>query len=158
MSGKGVRCEADEGSKGGAEITYGSHEWDTRKKPICFAPSRVHQHYRVWIRKELGKMSKDGVIMESNSSWGAPIVLVRKKDETTRLCVDYQRLNSLTALNAYPKPCIEELINKLGGTIYLTTLDLAWGYWLAPMAKNANKKMTFITPHSLFRFEVMPFG
>ena len=103
-------------------------------------------------------MLEDGVIVESNSSWGAPIVLVKKKDGMTRLCVDFQRLNSLTALDTYPMPHIEELIDKLGGATYLTTLDLARGYWQVPIAENAKEKTAFVTPHGLFQFEVMPFG
>ena len=79
-----------------------------------------------------------------------------------KVCVDFRRLNSLTALDAYPMPCIEELIDNLGGTTYLTTLDLAWGYWQVPMAENAKEnareKTAFVTPHSLFQFEVMPSG
>ena len=94
-------------------------------KPIWLAPYQIPQCRRVWLKEDLGRMSEDGVIVESNSSWGAPIVLVKKKDGTTRLCVDFRRLNSLTALNAYPMLPIEELIDKLDGATYLTTLDLA---------------------------------
>ena len=71
--------------------------------------------------------------------------------------MDFRRLNSLTALDAYPMPRIEELIDKLGGATYLTTLDLAWGYWQVPMAENAKQKTAFVTGHGLFQFEVMPF-
>ena len=73
-------------------------------------------------------MLEDNVIIKSNNSWGAPIVHVKKKDRMTRLRVDYRKLNSLTALDAYPIPHIEEFIDKLGGDTYLTTLDLALGY------------------------------
>ena len=127
-------------------------------KPIRLAPYQVPQCHKVWLKEELGRMLEDGVIVESNSSWGALIVLVKKKDGTTRLCVDFRRLNSLTALDAYPMPRIEELIDKLGGATYLTTLDLAQGYWQVPMAENAKEKTAFVTPHGLFQFEVMPFG
>ena len=57
-------------------------------KPIRLAPYRVPQCHRVWLKEELGRMLEDGAIVESNSSWGAPIVLVKKKDGTTRLSVD----------------------------------------------------------------------
>ena len=72
--------------------------------------------------------------------------------------MDFRRLNSLTALDAYPMPRIEELIDKLGGATYLTMLELARGYWQVPMAENAKEKTAFVTPHGLFQFEIMPFG
>ena len=102
-------------------------------------------------------MLEDSVTVESNSIWRGPIVLVKKKDGATQLCVDYQRLNSLTVLDAYPMPCIEQLIDRLGGATYLTILDLARGYWQVPMSENAEEKTAFVRPHGLFQFEIMPF-
>ena len=127
-------------------------------KPIRLAPYWVPQCHMVWLKEELGRILEDGVIVESNSSWGAPIILVKKKNGMTRLFVDFRRLNSLTALDAYPMPCIVELIDKMGGATYLTTLDLARGYWQVPITENAKEKTALVTPHGLFHFEVMPFG
>ena len=67
-----------------------------------------------------------------------------------RLCVDYRRLNMVTAVDAYPMPCIDDLINRLGRARYITTLDLACGYWEVPMAEEDQAKTAFTTPMGLY--------
>ena len=103
-------------------------------------------------------MSEDGIIEESVSPWGAPVVLVKKKDGSHRFCIDYRRLNEKADLDAYPMARIEELIDRLGGAQYLITINLAGGYWQVPMADKAKELMAFVTPYGQFQFKVMPFG
>ena len=104
------------------------HDIDVKgSKPIRLSPNRVPQMYRGWMREELDRMSEDEIIEESVSPWGAPVVLVKKKDGSLRFCIDYRRLNGKADLDAYPMPRIEELIDRLGGAQYLTTIDLARG-------------------------------
>ena len=74
-------------------------------------------------------MQKSGLIEPSTSEWASPIVLVKKKDGTLQLCVDYQKLNAVSQADAYPMPRIDELIDRLGQARYITTLDLTRGYW-----------------------------
>ena len=69
-------------------------------------------------------MLKHGFIEESHSEWRAPIVLVKKKDGTLRLCVDYCQLNSISVMDAYPIPQIDELIDRLGQADLISTMDL----------------------------------
>ena len=69
------------------------------------------------------------VIVESYSPYAAPVVLVRKKDGSLRLCVDYRRLNATTVGDAYPLPRIQESLDALVGAQYLLRLDLASGYY-----------------------------
>ena len=99
-----------------------------------------------------------GVIEPSQSEWSSPIVVVKKKDGNIRLCIDYRRLNSTTPFDAYPMPRTDELIDRLGGAKYITTLDLAKGYWQVPMKEEDKAKTAFTTPNGLFQFKVMPFG
>ena len=121
-------------------------------------PYRVPFAYRETVLQELEEMERTGVIEPSTSEWAAPIVLVKKKDGTFRFCVDYRRLNSVSQVDAYPMPRIDELIDCLGKAKYISTLDLARGYWQVPMAEESRHKTAFTTPYGLYQFRVMPFG
>ena len=103
-------------------------------------------------------MKASGVIEPSTSDWAAPIVVVRKKDGGIRLCVDFRRLNSVSRMDAYPMPRIDELLDQIGKARYITTLDLTRGYWQVPVAVDARPKTAFTTPLGLYQFKVMPFG
>ena len=103
-------------------------------------------------------MEQAGTIERSASEWAAPIVLVKKKDSTLRLCVDYRRLNAVSQTDAYPMPWIDELIDRLGDAKYITTLDLSHGFWQVPVRKEDQYKAAFTTPYGLFQFRVMPLG
>ena len=68
--------------------------------------------------KELEEMKASGVIEPSTSDWAAPIVVIRKKDGGIRLCVDFRRLNSVSRMDAYPMPWIDELLDQIRGSIF----------------------------------------
>ena len=103
-------------------------------------------------------MEAGGIIELSSSEWASPIVLVKKKANSLRLCVDYRKLNGLTPADAYPMPRLDDLIDKLGKAKYITTLDLTRGYWQVPVKPEARPKTAFVTPFGLYQFTVMPFG
>ena len=126
--------------------------------PVRLPPYRLPYAYRDAVKAEIEDMLKHGVIEESHSEWSAPIVLVKKKDGTLRLCVDYCQLNSISVMDAYPMPRIDELIDRLGQAKFISTMDLNRGYWQVPMAEEAKAKTAFVTPFGLFQFNVMPFG
>lgn len=79
------------------------------------------------------EMLTQGVIVPSASQWASPVVLVRKKDGGTRFCVDYRRLNSITKLDEFPLPRVDDTLDLLSGANFFTTLDLASGYWQVPV-------------------------
>ena len=110
------------------------------------------------VAKQLAKMQKEGVIQPSSSPWASAIVLVRKKDGGLRICVDHRQLNSVTKLDTFPLPRIDDLLDQLGSAKYFTTLDLAAGYWQIRVADDSIEKTAFITSNGLFEFRVMPFG
>ena len=85
-----------------------------------------------------------------------PIVLVRKKDGTLRMCVDYRRLNTVAEADAYLMPRVDDLIDSLGKARYVTTIDLTRGYWQVPVLPEWRPYTTFATPNGLFQFKVMP--
>ena len=93
-----------------------------------------------------------------DSAWSSPTVLVKKKDGTTRFCIDYRRLNQATYVDAYPLPHIEDSLNTLGGARFFCSLDLASGYWQVEMDAADLEKTAFVTQGGLYEFRVMPFG
>ena len=127
-------------------------------RPVRLPPYRIPQAYKDSVRREIQEMLDGGLIEPCCSAWSAPIVLVKKKDGSLRICVDYRRLNSVSEFDAYPMPRIHDLIDLLGKAKFITTLDLTKGYWQVPVAKPSRHKTAFATPFGLFQFNVMPFG
>ena len=103
-------------------------------------------------------MLKAGIATPSKSPWASPIVLVKKKDGSTRFCTDYRKLNSITKKDVYPIPRLDDALDRLGGCKYFTSLDMASGYWQIPVAEKDRAKTAFITPDGLYEYNVMPFG
>ena len=102
-------------------------------------------------------MLAEGVIEPSQSDWASPIVLVRKKDGSIRLCVDYRKLNAQSKVDAYPMPRIEDILDRVGKANFITTLDLARGYWQVPVSDEDRHKTVFTSPFGLYQFCVMSF-
>ena len=92
------------------------------------------------------------------SPWASPMVLVTKKDGSTRFCVDYRRLNVLMTKDAYELPRIDDSLRLLDNQQWFSTMYLASGYWQVAMSPEAKRKAAFVTNEWLFQFWVMPFG
>jgi len=96
--------------------------------PVKLPPYRMLYAYCDSVNKELQEILDTGIIESSRSAWASPIIIVKNKDGNIQLCLDYRRLNSVTSPDAYPMPRIDELIDRLGTSKYITTLDLSRGY------------------------------
>ncbi|GFV64241.1 retrovirus-related Pol polyprotein from transposon opus [Trichonephila clavipes] len=88
-------------------------------------------------------MKNNDVIEPSSSPWASPIVLVRKKEGSTRFCVDYRRLNDVTKKDSYPLPRIDDTLDKLAGNSWFSTLDLKSGYWQVELHPDAHPSATY---------------
>ncbi|KAK9874212.1 hypothetical protein WA026_002568 [Henosepilachna vigintioctopunctata] len=136
-----------------------SHRIDTGNAyPIRQAPRRLPLAKQGEVAELIESMKEKGVIEESSSPWSAPVVLVKKKDGTTRFCVDYRKLNDVTKKDSYPLPRIDDTLTTLAGSKWFSTLDLKSGYWQVKIHPDDREKTAFSTGSGLYQFNVMPFG
>ncbi|GJU29963.1 putative reverse transcriptase domain-containing protein [Tanacetum coccineum] len=99
-----------------------------------------------------------GFIRPSSSPWGAPVLFVKKKDGSFRMCIDYREPNKLTIKNHYPLPRIDDLFDQLQGSQYFSKIDLRSRYHQLRVNEDDIPKTTFRTHYGHFEFTVMPFG
>ena len=98
------------------------------------------------------------MIKPSVSPWGAPIFLIKKKDITLRLCVNYKMLNKITIKNRYPLPRIDDLFDQLKNVVIFSKIDLRSRYHQLKIKESDVSKTTFRTTYRYYEFLVMPFG
>lgn len=135
------------------------HTIDTKDaKPINRNPYPLSLLQRQELLKQISDLRSKGLIQTSHSAWGAPVLFVKKKDDTWRMVVDYRGLNAVTERNTYPLPRIQDCLDRIGNAEYLTKLDLTSGYWQVSVAADDIPKTAFNTQVGKFEFTVMPFG
>lgn len=126
--------------------------------PIYKKPYRIPAIHEKEVEKQLENMLAQNVIQPSKSPWNFPLVIVKKKDGSLRLCVDYRALNNITIKDKFPLPNIDESLLKMSGTRYFTSMDLKSGYWQVAMDPESIPKTAFSTGLGHFEFTVVPFG
>ncbi|GBN72220.1 Retrovirus-related Pol polyprotein from transposon 297, partial [Araneus ventricosus] len=126
--------------------------------PIKQYPKRLPLAKKEEAERLVKEMVDDGIIEESSGPWASPIVLVKKKDGSTRFCVDYRTLNEITIKHSYPLPRIDDTLDALNGSQWFSTLDLKSGYWQVEIQPEDKEKTAFTTGQGLWQFRVMPFG
>ena len=110
------------------------------------------------LERQLREYVGNGWIRPSQSPYGAPILFVKKKDGTTRMCTDYRALNKITKKNVYPLPRIDELLDRLEGAKFFTKIDLRQGYHQIRIAEADVEKTAFRTRYGHYEYLVLPFG
>ncbi|CAC5372800.1 unnamed protein product [Mytilus coruscus] len=128
-------------------------------RPFKEPPRRTPYHLNKVLNDNIDTMLQKEIIEPFHSPWAAGIVLVKKKDDSYRFCIDYRRLNSVTLnKDVYPLPRIDDSLDHLAGNKWYSTLDCCSGYWQVELAENDKHKTAFATRRGLFQFRVMPFG
>ncbi|GJS27252.1 putative reverse transcriptase domain-containing protein [Tanacetum coccineum] len=127
-------------------------------EPISKAPYRMAPVELKELKEQLQEMLENGFIRPSVSPWGAPVLFVKKKDGSMRLCIDYRELNRITIRNRYPLPRIDDLFDQLQGAKYFSKIDLRSGYHQLRVREHDISKTAFRTRYGHYEFLVMPFG
>ncbi|KAJ9536301.1 hypothetical protein OSB04_un000510 [Centaurea solstitialis] len=126
--------------------------------PISKAPYRMAPAEMKELKEQLEDLLSRGFIRPSVSPWGAPVLFVKKKDGSMRLCINYRELNRVTIRNKYPLPRIDDLFDQLQGAKYFSKIDLRSGYHQLRIRDQDIPKTAFRTRYGHYEFIVMPFG
>nr|GEX23305.1 putative reverse transcriptase domain-containing protein [Tanacetum cinerariifolium] len=126
--------------------------------PVVCAPYHLASSELKELSEELKELSEKGFIHLSSSPWGAPVLFVKKKDGSFRMCIDYRELNKLTVKNRYPCMRIDDLFDQLQGSSVYSKIDLQSGYHQLRIREEDIPITSFRTRYGHFEFQVMPFG
>ncbi|GJS49756.1 putative reverse transcriptase domain-containing protein [Tanacetum coccineum] len=125
---------------------------------VARAPYRLALSKMKELSEQLQELSDKGFIRPSSSPWGAPILFVKKKDGSFRMCIDYRELNKLTVKNRYPLLRIDDLFDQLQGSSIYSKIDMRSGYHQLRVREQDIPKTAFRTWYGHYEFQVMPFG
>ncbi|GJU11279.1 putative nucleotidyltransferase, ribonuclease H [Tanacetum coccineum] len=126
--------------------------------PVARAPYRLAPSEMKELSVQLQELLEKGFIRPSSSPWGAPVLFVKKKDGSFRMCIDYRELNKLTIKNRYPLPRIDDLFDQLQGSSVYSKIDLRSGYHQLRIKEEDIPITAFRTRYGHFEFQVMSFG
>lgn len=130
----------------------------TSDTPIYSNARRLSYSEKQKVQDTIEDLLTQNIIRPSNSPYASPIVLVKRKNGDTRLCIDYRNLNKVTARDNFPLPLIEDCLEILEGKQYFTTIDLKNGFHQIKMAPDSIKYTSFVTPNGQYEYMKMPFG
>ncbi|GJR50669.1 putative reverse transcriptase domain-containing protein [Tanacetum coccineum] len=153
-----LRVREEDISKMAFRTRYGHYEFQVMPFGLTNAPAVFMDLMNRELSEQLQELSDKGFIRPSSSPWGAPVLFVKKKDGSFRMCIDYRELNKLTVKNRYPLPRIDDLFDQLQGSNIYSKIDLRSGYHQLRVREQDIPKMAFRTRYGHYEFQVMPFG
>ena len=130
----------------------------TDNEPVKTKSYSVPFRLQETLHREIDTMLNLGIIRPSASPYASPVVTVRKKDGTHRVCIDYRKLNKLTVFDPKPMTSAMDVFEKMSGDCYFTTIDLTKGYWQIGVAEEDIYKTAFVLDNGTYKFVKMPFG
>ncbi|GJY93105.1 putative reverse transcriptase domain-containing protein, partial [Tanacetum coccineum] len=126
--------------------------------PVARAPYRLAPLEMQELSNQLQELADRGFIQPGTSPWGTPVLFVKKKDGSFRMCIDYRELNKLTIKNRYPLPRIDDLFDQLQGSSTYSKIDLRLGYHQLRVRDENIPRTAFRTRYRHYEFQVMSFG
>ncbi|XP_047148293.1 uncharacterized protein LOC124820605 [Vigna umbellata] len=126
--------------------------------PVSIAPYRMAPSELAELKKQIEELMEKQFIRPSASPWGAPVLLVKKKDGSSRLCVDYKQLNKLTIKNKYPLKRINDLMDQLNRATVFSKINLRSGYHQILVKEGDVQKTAFRSRYGHYEYVVMPFS
>nr|GFA55407.1 putative reverse transcriptase domain, ribonuclease H-like domain, aspartic peptidase domain protein [Tanacetum cinerariifolium] len=121
--------------------------------PVARAPYRLAPSEMKELVEQLQELSEKGFIKPSSSPWGAPVLFVKKKDGSFRMCIDYRELNKLTVKNRYPLLRIDDLFDQIQGSSVYSKIDLRSGYHQLRVREEDISKTAFRTRYGHYEFQ-----
>ncbi|GFX67367.1 transposon Tf2-8 polyprotein [Trichonephila clavipes] len=128
------------------------------EEPVCQPPRRLAFTERQEVNKQIEEWLNEGIIRPSSAEYASPIVMVKKKDGSSRMCIDYRKLNQKLVKDKFPLPIIEDLLDTLQEAKVYSTLDLRNGFFHVDVDEDCRKYTSFIVPDGQFEFNKVPFG
>jgi len=126
--------------------------------PIRSKPYNIPIGLRAEVKEQLDEMQRQGLITFSSGEWTSPIVLIKKRDNTWRFCVDYRKLNDITIRTSMALSSIDNAAEIMHGKKYFSTIDLCSGFFQVQLHEESQEKSEFITPWGPYKWKVMPQG
>ncbi|CAH2084482.1 unnamed protein product [Euphydryas editha] len=126
--------------------------------PVYYRPYQLSHSETLRVRDIIKDLLDKQIIEESESDYASPILLVKKKDGSDRMCVDYRKLNEITIKDRFPLPRIDDCLDRLGTNKYFTSLDMATGFHQIPLDPESIPLTAFVTPEGHYQYRKMPYG
>ncbi|BFZ03151.1 hypothetical protein BsWGS_06190 [Bradybaena similaris] len=126
--------------------------------PVKTRPYVIPEHYRERVESEIRELESLKIIQRFTSNYSSSMVVIKKKDDSLRICIDYRKLNSITVTDAEPIPGVDELITSMSMSNIFSKLDLTKGYYQIPLTAESKHLTAFSTTLGLYEFNYMPFS